>query len=152
VSEAAGSKVALVRRLLPGVWAGMLLCVALIATPAPFATLPPHDAGRVVNHIFLREAWLSIAMGAILVVLARRQVLAGSDRAGSQFSVEMQLALGAIFCTVAGYFGLQPMMEAARAGQGSLSFGHLHAISLVLFAAKTLLVVALALRVARASA
>ena len=43
---------AFLRRLLPGVWAGVLLCAALIATPAPFAVLGQADAGRVVSRIF----------------------------------------------------------------------------------------------------
>ena len=34
---------------------------------------------------------------------------------GSQFSAGMALALGTLFCTVAGYFALLPMMAAARA-------------------------------------
>ena len=51
-----------VRRLLPALWAGMLLCVALIATPAPFATLSAPDAGRVVGRIFVQEAWISLAI------------------------------------------------------------------------------------------
>jgi len=58
----------------------------------------------------------------------------------------MALALGTVFCTVAGYFAVQPMMTAARAGQGALSFGQLHAVSAVFFVAKGLLVLALAWR------
>ena len=42
---------------------------------------------------------------------------------------DTMLALGALFCTVAGYFALQPMMADARAGRGALGFGALHAIS-----------------------
>ena len=42
----------------------------------------------------------------------------------------MLLALGTVFCTVAGYYALAPLMAAARAGQGSLSFAQLHGISL----------------------
>jgi len=58
------------------------------------------------------------------------------------------LALGAVFCTVAGYFALQPLMAAARAGQGTLSFGQLHAISAAFYALKLVLVALLAWRVA----
>jgi hypothetical protein len=79
------------------------------------------------------------------VLIERRRARTGS---GSQFSTEMALALGALFFTVAGYFGLQPMMAAARAGQGALSFGQLHAVSLVLFGLKILCVLALSWRVA----
>jgi hypothetical protein len=134
------------QRLLPGVWAGLLLAVALLATPAPFATLASADAGRVVARILRHEAYVSLALGLALLVLerlaARRQVDAG----GSQFSAGMALAAGALFCTVAGYFGLQPVMAAARAGQGALSFGQLHALSAGFYIVKTGLVLALAWR------
>jgi hypothetical protein len=64
----------------------------------------------------------------------------------------MLLALGALFCTVAGYFGILPLMQAARAGQGTLSFGQLHGISSAFYFAKVLLVLALAWRAARPDA
>lgn len=140
------------RRMLPGLWAGLLLGVAGLATPAPFATLAQSDAGRVVARVLMNEAYLSLALGALLLVLerlaARRAVLQG----GSQFSVGMVLALGTLFCTVVGYFALQPMMVAARAGQGALSFGQLHAISAAFFVLKLGLVLALAWRGVRAPA
>jgi hypothetical protein len=52
---------------------------------------------------------------------------------------------------VAGYFALLPMMAAARAGQGPLSFGQLHAVSAVFYGVKVLLVLALAWRAAGAA-
>jgi hypothetical protein len=58
----------------------------------------------------------------------------------------MALALGAIFCTVAGYFALQPLMGPARAGQGPLSFAQLHAASAAFYLIKLALVAALAWR------
>jgi hypothetical protein len=133
------------RRLLPPLWAGLLLCVALVATPAPFATLERAQAGLVVAFIFKREAFLSLAAALAFALIERRRARAGL---GSQFTTEMALALGALFFTVAGYFGLQPMMAAARAGQGALTFGQLHAVSLVLFGLKILCVLALSWRVA----
>jgi hypothetical protein len=138
------------RRLLPGLWAGVLLCIALLATPAPFATLVPQEAGRVVGHIFLREAWLSMMVGALLLALERRRAGALAESVGgSQFSTEMLLVLAAIFCTVVGYFGLQPMLAAAKAGGSTpLSFGQLHAMSFGLFGIKMLAVLALALKAA----
>jgi len=63
-------------------------------------------------------------------------------------SVEMLLLLGTLACTVAGYFALLPMMDAARQGQGNLSFALLHAISSGFYASKGLLVLALAWRAA----
>jgi Domain of unknown function (DUF4149) len=135
------------RRLLPGLWSGWLLCVALLATPAPFALLAPADAGRIAGRMLAQEAYTSLAMGVLLLILermlARRQ--AGSGQ-GTQFSTGMVLALGALFCTVAGYFALQPLMTAARSGQGPLSFGQLHALSAGFFVVKAGLVLALAWR------
>jgi len=137
------------RLLLPGLWAGALLCVALLAPPAPFALLPQADAGRVAGRMLAQEAYASLAIGIALLLLervaARRGVAEGT---GSQFSTGMVLALGAVFCTVAGYFALQPMMAAARAGLGALSFGQLHALSAVFYGIKLLLVLALAWRAA----
>jgi hypothetical protein len=53
-----------------------------------------------------------------------------------------------MFCTIAGYFAVQTMLPAARAGQGPLSFGQLHAVSAGFFAIKVLAVTALAWRAA----
>jgi len=139
------------RLLLPGLWAGWLLCVAALATPAPFALLPQAEAGRVAGRMLAQEAYTALALGVVLLVLER--VAARRDAArgqGSQFNAGMVLALGAVFCTVAGYFALLPMMAAARAGQGALSFGQLHAVSAVFYGVKVLLVVALAWRAAGA--
>jgi hypothetical protein len=141
------------RVVLPGLWAGLLLCVAALATPAPFALLERADAGRVVGRMLAQEAYTSLALG-VLVLLLERSVArrAAADGAGSQFSAGMVLALGALFCTVAGYFAVQPIMAAARAGQGPLSFGQLHAVSAAFFVVKTLLVLALAWIAARPAA
>jgi hypothetical protein len=133
------SAVERLRRLLPAVWAGGLLCVAFIAAPAPFAMLAVADAGRVVGRIFAHEAATSLVL-ALLVVLTERR---------NGFNTNVMLALGAMFCTVAGYYALLPVMQAARAGQGALSAGQLHAISVALFAVKGLLVLALAWRATR---
>lgn len=140
------------RRLLPGLWAGLLLTVALVATPAPFALLAQADAGRVVSRILAQEAYASLALSVVLLGLERVRAKRRSDEGtGSQFSLEMALVGGALFCTVAGYFGLQPMMVAAKAGQGPLSFGQLHAVSAAFYVVKALLVAVLAVTAARAA-
>jgi hypothetical protein len=131
------------RRLLPGLWAGWLLCVALLATPSAFATLLPSDAGRAVARMLAIEAYTSLALGTVLLLLERAAAKRGG---GPQFSWGMGLALATLFCTVAGYFAVQPMMVAARAGQGALSFGQLHAVSSVFFVLKGVAVLALAWR------
>jgi hypothetical protein len=76
----------------------------------------------------------------------QRSRLSAAAGTGSVFSVNLLLLLGTLFCTVAGYFAVQPMMTAARAGQGTVSFMTLHAVSGGLFGLKGLLVLALAWR------
>jgi hypothetical protein len=131
--------------LLPGLWAGWLLCVAFLATPAPFATLPPADAGRVAARMLAEDAYIGLALGGALLLLERAQA---RRTGGSQFTPGVGLVLGAIFCTVAGYFAVLPMMTSARAGQGPLSFGQLHAVSTAFFGLKLILVAVLAWRAA----
>jgi hypothetical protein len=133
--------------LLAGLWAGVLACIAGIATPAAFALLPRADAGRVAGRILAVEAYLSLALAMLLLFIERRRARDAAEAGqGSMMSAELLLVLGALFCTVAGYFAVQPMMEAARAGQGAWSFGALHAVSSGFFALKGLLVLALAWR------
>lgn len=135
--------------LIAGLWAGILLCIGAIATPAAFATLGSPDAGRFVGRIFQQEAYLSIALALVLFVIARQRSRdAAAAGTGSVMSADIVMLFGTLFCTVAGYFAVQPMMEAARAGQGSLSFGALHAISSSFFLLKGLLVLVLAWRFA----
>ena len=131
-----------VRVLLPALWAGAVVGVGLLAAPAAFAVLPPAEAGRVAGRLFLHEAYLSLAAPLVFVMLERR--LGGSPLSGNTL-----LALGALFCTVAGHFAPQPMMEQARAGAGGLGFGALHAISVGFFALKALLLLVLAWRCTR---
>ena len=129
------------RRLLPALWAGWLLCIALVATTAPFATLAAADAGRVAARVLAQDAYTGLALGAALLVLERFAV---KRAGGPQFTVGVGLLLGALFCTVAGYFALLSPMAAARAGQGSFSFGQLHAVSALFFLLKIGCVLALA--------
>jgi hypothetical protein len=135
------------RRLLPALWAGGLLCVALLSTPTLFAMLAAADAGRVAGRMLAQEAYSSLALGIVILVLERLAARRASAMgAGPQFTTGMALALGALFCTVAGYFAVQPMMVAARAGQGSLGFMQLHAISAAFYVLKTCLVLVMAWR------
>jgi Domain of unknown function (DUF4149) len=135
--------------LLAGVWAGVLLCIGAIAAPALFASLVPAEAGRVAGRMFEIEAYASLGAAFVLLLVERwRSRDAARVGTGSIFSVDLMLVLAALFCTVAGYFAVQPMMVAARAGQSSVSFATLHAVSGGFFVLKGLLVLALAWRLA----
>ena len=137
------------RRLIPGLWVGLLLCIAGIAAPAAFAMLARADAGRVVGRFFVVEAWASLALAMLLLAIERGRARERAEASqGSVLSTEMLLVLGTVFCTVAGYFALQPLMPAARAGQGALSFGQLHAISAAMLVLKIMLLAVLAWRAA----
>jgi hypothetical protein len=142
--------VARLAALLAGLWAGVILAIGLIGAPAGFAVLPtPAEAGRVAGRMFAVEAPLSLALAVAIFVLERRRARDDAEAGrGSQFTASMLLALGALFCTVAGYYAIQPMMAAARAGQGAWSFGALHGASMAFFGLKGLLVLALAWRLA----
>jgi hypothetical protein len=133
------------RRLLPGLWAGALLCIAAIAAPAAFGTLPSAEAGRVAAGIFVREGWLSLGLAAVLLGLERR---AGGATTSRRAPGNVVLLWTTVACTLLGYFVVQALMPAARAGQGMLGFGQLHLISTVFYGLKTLAVLLLAWRAA----
>jgi Domain of unknown function (DUF4149) len=139
------------RRLLPALWLGLLLAIALIATPAASNALDKASFGAVARAIFAREAPTSLVLGVLILVIERRDALARHLATGvTQFSTEMLLAAGALFCTVAGYYGLLPALEQARLGEPTqLSFLQLHALSLAFFGLKGLLVLALAWKATR---
>jgi cytochrome b561 len=142
------------RRLVPALWAGWLLCVALLATPAAFATLERAVAGRTAGRMLAQEAYTSLALAVGLLILQRlaaRHAAGQPARPTSPLGTDVLLTAGALFCTVAGYFAVQPMMAAAREGQGPLSFGQLHAVSTVFYLVKVVLVLALAWRCTRGS-
>ncbi|MEO8299482.1 MAG: DUF4149 domain-containing protein [Burkholderiales bacterium] len=136
------------RALLATLWLGLVAALALLVTPTAFAVLERAQAGRLAGALFRAEAHLALAWALALFLiergLAARQAATGR---GSRVSVNLLLILAALFCTVLGYFGLQPMMEAARRGTGPYSFGLLHGASAAFFALKALLLAVLAWRV-----
>ena len=133
--------------VLAGLWAGLLAGIGAIAAPSAFATLARTDAGRLVNRVFMTEAYVSLAIAMLLFLIERRCTRDAAEAGeGSHVSANLVLLLGTLFCTVGGYFAIQPMLEAARAGQGRWSFGTLHAVSSTLFVLKGVLVMVLAWR------
>lgn len=142
-----------VRRLLPAAWLGLLVALAAIATPAPFAEVARDVAGRINGRMLQREAWASVGLALVLWWLERARARQAAARGqGSVLSTEMALLLATLLCTFIGYFAVQQLLPAARAGQGPLSFGALHGISVGFYGVKLLLVAALAWRAATPSA
>jgi hypothetical protein len=136
-------------RALAAAWAGALAAIALLAAPNAFATLAVPEAGRYVARLFTLEAWLSLVVALLLLFAEQRRARAAAAQGvGSVMSGATLLLLGTVFCTLAGHFGIQPMMAAARAGQAS-AFGTLHGASTALYGVKGVLVIVLAWRWAR---
>ncbi|RZL29822.1 MAG: DUF4149 domain-containing protein [Rubrivivax sp.] len=132
--------------LLAALWGGFLLCVAFVAAPSAFAVLERAQAAAYVARVFAVEAQVSLVIGLVLLMIERRIVRDVVDSGGerSQFSACLLLPVVALFCTVAGYYGLQPLMADARGGSGIASFAALHGVSLAFFGVKGLAVMALA--------
>jgi hypothetical protein len=131
-------------------WLGVMACIAFMAAPAAFSLVTREQAGLLVGRWFAQEAALSLGLAALLFGVTRQRARAAAEAGhGSVISGEVLLVLGALFCTVLGYYALQPMMAQARLGLGRWSFGALHGVSLLLFGLKGLLVGALGWRLGR---
>jgi len=136
-----------VAAVLAGLWAGAIAAIALIAAPAGFAILQRAEAGVLAGLLFQREAYAGLALAVVMLLLVKHK--AAGDAAtgrGSVFSADLILVLAAMFCTIVGYFVIQPLMQQARTGPGPRSFAALHGVSAVLFGAKGLLAMVLAWR------
>ena len=132
---------------LASAWAGILVAVGAIAAPSLFAVLDRAQAGMGAGRIFAVEAYVSLALAMALFFMERQRTRSATFQTRqSVMSAELLLVMGALFATVLGHFALSPMIVAAKAGEGRLSFGALHAMSSGLFAFKGLLVLALAWR------
>ena len=131
----------------------MLFAIGALVMPAAFAALPAADAGRDgCRRVRRARRRLSLALAAVLLLswrAARRAAAAAGGR-GSLASAEVLLVFGALFCTVAGYFALQPMMAAGARGPGRAGrSARCMPPQLGFFALKSLLVLALAWRLTR---
>lgn len=134
-------------------WTGALLLLSFAVAPTAFGLLPRDVAGQLMGRLFAIEAPISCALAVLGLVLHRRaqsdveDVDGGTPAPVRVLTVDVVLLAGVLFCTVAGYYGLQPSMAAARGGAGGgLSFGALHGLSMAFFAAKALMLATLAWR------
>ena len=135
------------RKLLAGLWAGLLVGLGAVGAPAGFAVTTVEIAGRAAGRMFAIEAYVSLAVAVLLLFLTRKAISTEPDQPPAPaLNTNLLLLLGTLVCTIVGYFVLQPMMVAARAGEGGLSFGALHGLSAGFFVLKGLLVLALAWR------
>jgi uncharacterized membrane protein YidH (DUF202 family) len=135
---------------LAGAWAGLIAGIGLVVAPTLFATLARADAGRAAAQLFRVDATIGICVGAVLLVLCLQLARTDAARgASSRFSIEMVLALVALFAIVAGHYAIEPMIESVRRGEDGPSFAVLHGVASAFFLAKLVAVSALAWRLTR---
>jgi hypothetical protein len=91
-------------------WAGALWAVGFVVAPLLFHRL--HDralAGALAGRFFDAVAWIGIACASYLIVFRIARHGAGCLKQGFLWTVLVMLAL-----LLAGFFGVQPVMEALR--------------------------------------
>jgi Domain of unknown function (DUF4149) len=130
--------------LLAGIWAGVLWSIGGLVAPSLFAVLERAQAGAVAGRMFTTEAWFSLLLGLMLLVL---QLFGMRQTVGGHARMNLGLLMLALLMTLVGHFLLHPFIQAAKAGQfTALSFAQMHALSTGMFAIKALAVLALAWR------
>lgn len=130
------------------VWVGSLLAIGLIAAPVLFTQLADRSvAGNLAGAMFSVMAWVGLGCGAYLILF----VLFGKGwraiRSGVFWIVLLMLAL-----TVAGHFGVQPILTQLQADalprrvmESALRdrFATWHGVSSALYLVQSLLGIAL---------
>ena len=92
-------------------WVGTLLAIGYLAAPTLFAQLADRSlAGNLAGEMFKWVAWLGIACAAylLLFLMARRGV-------GALKSSVFWLVLAMLGLTLAGYFGITPILAQLKA-------------------------------------
>ena len=138
------------RLLLITAWVGSLWTVGYLVAPTLFLTLADRVlAGTIAGKLFRVEAWMSLAVGACLLLMLRRR------RERIVQHVTMFKLVGAmVVCTLFGYFGLQPSMAALREaavggvleGAARTRFGILHGVASGLYLIQSMLGVVLVVK------
>ncbi|MCU9956517.1 MULTISPECIES: DUF4149 domain-containing protein [Burkholderia] len=133
-------------RLLSAVWVGSLLTIGYAVAPVLFKTLERMTAGSVAAQLFRIEAILGVVCGVLLLALSNQQVRRGS----SEYRSVRWIVAAMVVCVLAGYFALQPFMNALRvaamdAGTDIANspyasrFGMLHGVSSVFYLVESVL-------------
>lgn len=92
-------------------WAGALWAVGYLVAPTLFHMLDDRMlAGKIAGQLFTYVAWLGMAAAAYLLVFVALRREGGAFRNSVFWIVLIMLAL-----TVAGYFGIQPILNQLKA-------------------------------------
>lgn len=92
-------------------WVGTLWAVGYLVAPTLFHMLDDRMlAGRIAGQLFTYVAWFGMVAAAYLLVFVALRREGGAFRNGVFWVVLVMLAL-----TVAGYFGIQPILNQLKA-------------------------------------
>ena len=138
------------RRLVAALWAGSLWSTGYLVAPTLFATLSDRIlAGTIAGSVFRAEAWLSLACGAVLLLLLWASPVDDSEhgimrKVRTSRSKTVMIILAMLLCTAVSHFGLQPVMASLRAGglaneAARNEFGTLHGIASAIFLVQSIL-------------
>jgi MFS family permease len=132
------------------VWVGGMLAIGFIAAPVLFAQLADRSvAGNLAGAMFTVTAWVGLACGTYLILFVMFAKGWRSLQSGVFWIVLLMLAL-----TVAGHFGVQPILAQLKADalprqivESALRerFNTWHGVSTALYVAQSLLGIALVL-------
>lgn len=132
------------------VWVGGLLAIGFIAAPVVFAQIADRAvAGNLAGAMFSVMAWVGLACGTCLILFV---IAAKGWRAFG--SVVFWIVLSMLALSLAGQFGVQPILEQLKADalprrvmESALRdrFATWHGVSTGLFVAQSLLGIALAI-------
>jgi len=131
-------------------WVGGLLAIGFVAAPVAFARLADRSmAGNLAGAMFTVMAWVGLACGTYLILFVMFAKGWRAMRSGVFWIVALMLAL-----TVAGHFGVQPILEQLKADalprrvmESALRdrFATWHGVSTALYVVQSLLGIALAI-------
>lgn len=121
-------------------WLGSLWFLAIVMAPALFKWLPRPEAGLVAGRMFYLMSWFSIIVAGLLILLSGWR-LGFSLRHGLMWALLLVVLIGCLEL-----MWLTPAMHELRQGMSAASseqiaeirasFGHMHAVSSVLYAIK----------------
>ena len=123
------------RLLLVTLWAGSLWAIGYVAAPTLFRTLDTVTAGAVAGNLLRSEAWLSMAVGVVLLGL----VAVSKDVTEGRRKLLLAVVVSMLVCVLVNYFGLWPVMAEAKIAGDRSRFGMLHGISMVFYLIQSVL-------------
>lgn len=89
------------------IWVGSLLTLGAIAAPVLFSAVEDKQlAGMLAGKMFAVGAWIGLASGVFLLLYSLT-----SDGARALKSVFFWLVLIMLLLTIAGHFGVQPILQ-----------------------------------------